>query len=162
MGLEFFERMLDPRRLLKLSERSPEAALAYIQVLRELGGGRSLERFAEREMGSGFFESNLNLAYLNNVFERKPSAMATWLTFARMANSRRMIDSLSQVISEFFRRRSGSSIGLGLLPISALSNLHWLARESGNADLAAALSVLADEGENENRLSSNPWRARSR
>jgi hypothetical protein len=34
---EFFERAFHPRYLLELSERSPEVALAWVQVARELG-----------------------------------------------------------------------------------------------------------------------------
>ena len=49
---EYFERVSDPRRLLELAQRNPEAALAYLQILHELGGEQSFARFVERDMGA--------------------------------------------------------------------------------------------------------------
>jgi len=142
MHPEFFDRMFHPRHLLDLCERNPEGALAYIQILREFGGDRFFERHVGRELRPDFFEENFHSTRLNSVFDRKPAALAVWLAFARLLKSRGSIQSLSKVTTEYFRRRGGIVNGLDSLPISSLADLRWLAEESQDNDLKAAISGL--------------------
>jgi len=54
--IKSFDRALDPQRLLKLSEHNPEGALIYLQILRELGGGRYFEEFFGKRMEPEFID----------------------------------------------------------------------------------------------------------
>ena len=75
--------MFHPRQLLELSERHPETALAYIQFLRELGGGRFLERSFERKMGLEYFERMFHPRQLLELSERYPEIALAYLQMYR-------------------------------------------------------------------------------
>lgn len=144
MLLEFFEDTFHSRHLLALTERSPELAVAYMEILREFVGDRFFERHVGREMRPEIFDEIFHSSHLNSVFDRKPAALAVWLRFARLLKSRGTIQALSKVIAEFFRRRGGISNSLNSLPISSLSDLRWLADESQDNELKRALSALLE------------------
>ena len=97
---EFFDRMFDERRLLELSEYNPERVLAYIQVLRELGGGQSIERFVEREMGPEFFKRMLDPRRLLELSERNPEAALAYIQVLRELGG-------GQFIERFVEREMG-------------------------------------------------------
>jgi hypothetical protein len=80
---EFFERVVDPRYLLELSERSPKGALAYLQIMREMGGGRYFERLVERDMGPEFFERLFHPRHLLDLSERNPEVALVYLQILR-------------------------------------------------------------------------------
>jgi hypothetical protein len=103
---EFFERMFDVRHLIDISERDPEAALAYLQVVRELGGGRHLERFVEREMGPEFFERMFHPRHLIELSERNPEAALAYLQVVRELGGGRHFERLveREIGPEFFER----------------------------------------------------------
>jgi hypothetical protein len=82
-SLELSERALHPRDLLELSERNPEGALAYIQMLRQLGGGRFLERYFERELGPEFFERLFHPGHLLELSERNPEGALAYVQMLR-------------------------------------------------------------------------------
>lgn len=103
---DFFDRILDPRHLLELSERNPEAALAYLQILQELGGGRYFERFVEREMESGFFDRMLDPRHLLELSERNPAAALAYLQILRELGGGKYFERFAErhMGSEFFDR----------------------------------------------------------
>jgi hypothetical protein len=79
---EFFERMFHPRQLMELIERNPEAALAYLQVLRELVRGEFFGHI-ERELGPQFFERMFHPRQLMELTERNPEAALAYLQVLR-------------------------------------------------------------------------------
>jgi hypothetical protein len=85
-----FKRKLHPRQLLEISEQNPEGALAYLQILSELGGGRHLEQFFDREMEPAFFERLLHPLQLLEICERNPEGAVSYLQILReLAGERR-------------------------------------------------------------------------
>jgi hypothetical protein len=114
----------------------------YVQLLRELGGERFLKQNIGKDTGLEFFERNFGLAHLNKVIDRRPAALAVWLTFTRMANSAGVTDSLGRLVVDFLHRHGRAGIGIALLPISALSDLRWLAAQTKIPELQAAVFEL--------------------
>lgn len=67
--------MLHPGYLMELSERNPEGALAFLQILRELVGGRYFEKFSLRNMPpEEFFDLVLHPQHLDILFFPLPQA----------------------------------------------------------------------------------------
>jgi hypothetical protein len=142
MKPEFLDRMLDPRYLLELSERNPEGALAYLQILRELGGGRYFEEFLSRRIKSEVLGRIFNFGKLLNLHTLKIHSLGVWLAFARLLNSKSIIDELGQAIRELLIRRPSFKARLFALPIASLSDLRWLAEQSEIAELCALVDEL--------------------
>jgi hypothetical protein len=133
-GEEFFERVLDPRYLLELSERNPEAALAMLQLARQLGGGRSLEHFVTRSrFGEEFFERVLDPRYLLELSERNPEAALAMLQLARELGGERFLE-------HFATRRGGEEFFERVLDPRYLLKL-----SERNPEAALAMLQLARE-----------------
>jgi len=75
--------MFDPRHLLELTQRYPEGALAYLQILREIGGGHYFERFIERDIGPEFFERMFHPRRLLELAQRNPEGALAYLQILR-------------------------------------------------------------------------------
>src|SRR5205823_4126336 len=79
---EFFERALDPRGLLELSERDPEAALAVLETIRELGG-RGRWRYERNILHREVTERLLDPRRLLRLSEHNPPAALAMLRVVR-------------------------------------------------------------------------------
>jgi len=93
----FFGRMFDPRHLLELSERNPEGALTYLQILRELGGGRFHEEFAGLRIDPKAMHRMFDPRQLLELSERNPEGALTYLQILRELDGGRFFE-------EFFAR----------------------------------------------------------
>jgi hypothetical protein len=100
---KFLDRILDPRHLLELSERNPEGALAYLQVLRDLGGGRYLEEHAGRRRDPKLIDRMFDPRDLLKLSERNPEGALAYLQILRKLGGRRYFE-------EFLGRRMGSKL----------------------------------------------------
>jgi hypothetical protein len=81
---ELFGRVFDPRYLLELTDRNPEAALAWLQLAREMRGGQFLEYFGRDPLhNQKVLERVLDPRYLFGLSERNPEAALAWLQLAR-------------------------------------------------------------------------------
>ena len=129
-GLGPFERMLHPRNLEVLSERSPEMALAYLQVFRELGGGRFLERYADPEVLKRLF----NPRQLVELTELNPEAALAYLQLFRELGDGRFLEHLAEpeVCERLFNPRRVLELA-GLNPQAALACLQ-IVRELGGGE----------------------------
>lgn len=74
-----FDRMLDPRYLLEFSSRSPEAALAFVQVFHEMGSIRYFEEFLDRYMVPELLERLFDNRFLIEISERNPERALAYL-----------------------------------------------------------------------------------
>lgn len=99
----FFKRMFDPRRLLELSEWNQELALAYLQMLRELGGGWYFDESAEQEVGPEFFERVFNGPRLLELGEWNPKLALAYLQMLREVGGGRYFE-------EFVEREMGPEL----------------------------------------------------
>ena len=93
----FFSRMANSRQLLILSERNPEGALTYLQILRELGGGRFLEVFADWRIDPEVMHRMFDPRQLLELSERNPEGALTYLQILRELGGGRFFE-------EFFAR----------------------------------------------------------
>ena len=89
--------MFDPRHLLELSERNPEGALIYLQILRELGGERYLEEFAGLRIDPKAMHRMFDPRQLLELSERNPEGALTYLQILRELGGGRFFE-------EFFAR----------------------------------------------------------
>jgi len=80
---KFLDRMLNPHYLLELSERNPEVVLAYLQILREWGGGRYFEEFIGRRMDPKLINRLFDPRYLLELSERNPEGALAYLQILR-------------------------------------------------------------------------------
>ena len=115
---EFFERALHPRQLLELAERSPESALALIQVMREIGGGRFL-----RHLQPEFFERAFHPRQLLELVERSPESALAWIQVMREIGGDSFLRHLEP---EFFERALHPRQLLELVERSPESALAWI------------------------------------
>jgi len=108
MYQKFFDRMFDPRQLLELSDLNPEGALAYLQILRELGGGRYFEEFFARRMPpEEFFERIFHPRQLLELSEHNLEGALAYLQILReLVGGRFFEEFLAQRMppEEFFDR----------------------------------------------------------
>ena len=103
---KMLERMIHPGRLLELSERNPEAALAYFQLLQEMGGWRVLEQYSEKEMGPKFFERMFHPRQLLELSERNPEGALAYVQLLREIGGGRLLERYSEkeMGPKFFER----------------------------------------------------------
>ena len=124
---EFFERALDPRRLLELSERNPEAAMAMLQLVREFAG----EHF-RKDFNLERFEAAFSNPLAARLLREKPASFAVML---RLVSGCEQSDVVTQVLaslsSALLWRGAGTSV-LEQLPLSALPDIQWFADRSGD------------------------------
>ena len=116
-------------------EHDPDALVALLQLARELGGERFLERFGEE-----LFERVFSSFELARLLNRKPAAFSVPLFLARKTESLRGIEVVKSSLLSFLNFR-GTSL-LGSLPITSLTDLWWLARKTGDPDLNSVLEPL--------------------
>ena len=134
---EFFERAFHPRHLLDIVERNPEAAMTWLQVVTELGGDRFIERH-----GQELFERVFDRFVVSRLLYEKPTAFAIALRLARISQSSRAIEIVEKCLAANSRDSRFGRVPIGALPISALSDVEWLAKKSGNPELRSALRKL--------------------
>jgi hypothetical protein len=122
---EFFERAFHPRHLLELSERNPEAALAWMQLLREVGGESFLRRLEPE-----FFERAFHPRHLLELSERNPEAALAWVRLLREMGGESFLRRLEP---EFFERAFHPRYLLELSERNPEAALAWvqLLREMG-------------------------------
>jgi hypothetical protein len=102
---ELLERMFSTHHLLELSERKPEAALAYGQILRELGSRVHFERLIEQNGGPDFFDRMLHPRHLLELSERNAEAAVAYLQILRELGGRYFERFMEQNMGpEFFDR----------------------------------------------------------
>jgi hypothetical protein len=142
MGAKYFERMFHVRHLVEFARRSPQGALAYVQVLTELGAGRYLEHFLEREFESGSFVRTFGQLHLLELSNDRISALQFWLAFARLLQSKHVVESLTEVFVEGLGDRIATINTLSLLPISSLADLRWLSARIDNPELQSIVAEL--------------------
>ena len=121
---EFFERLLDLRHLLELSQHNPEAALSLVELAWELGGGRLSERYAEE-----FRERKLDSSHhFVKLTERNPAAALVWLQIVRKFSGKHFVERFDKnyLSSEFFERMIQPHRLLELAEHSPKMALAWL------------------------------------
>ncbi len=115
---EFYNRAFDPRYLLELSERNPEAALAWVQMMKEFGGERVLNRRSQE-----FFERASHPRYLLELSERNPEAALAWVKMMKEFGGERVLHRLGP---EFFERASHPRYLLELSERNPEAALAWV------------------------------------
>jgi hypothetical protein len=135
---EFLDRLLHPRQLLNIGENNPELALTYLQLILELGGSKLL-----KDRADDLFEDAFDPFVLQRLLHTKPRVFAFALRLARITESKRGIDFLIESLMVISNRVDLSQT-LSAMPISAISDIHWLADHTGNPALHDALSRLSD------------------
>lgn len=136
-----FERAVDPRYLLELAERNPEAALAWIQMAIELHGERFLTKRGQ-ESFDRFFDHFVG----GRLLHEKPAAFAIALRLARITQSSRTLEVIGNCLLSRLQRSGRNSSVIGDLPISALSDVVWIANEMGNRELKHAIEEMCVTG----------------
>jgi hypothetical protein len=129
--------------MLELSERNPEGALAYLQILRELAGGRVFEEFVGKRMDPEFIDRIFNEHQLFGRTSRPMASLAVSLALARLCHSRRLVESLAGTISRRIQSGNLTEGQMSLLPIAAISDLRWLAEETKVPEIRGFLEKLS-------------------
>ncbi len=139
---DFFEHFFHPQQLLELSERNPEGALAYLQILRELGGSGYFEVFVAQRVTPGVIERAFDEHQLFDRRSRPMDSLNICLILARLCNSKKLVEKLGRTIGRRIQSGQLSEGLLSLLPIAAISDLRWLAKEAKVPELLEALDHL--------------------
>jgi ATPase family associated with various cellular activities (AAA) len=134
---EFFERALDPRHLFRGADSSPAVVLEWLALILELGGERVMQR-----IGPEFFDSIFDAVTLAQFLQQKPAAFAVALRLSRIAKSPKATEAVIECLASSLRISGIKRSVLATLPIEALPDLRWLAEETGQPDLNAALTLL--------------------
>lgn len=145
---EFFKRFLDRPHLFRELNRNPELALAWLALLLDLGGEGIMPR-----IGADSVDEIFDPIILTQLLKRKPTAFAVALRLSRIAKSRQAIEAVIETLASSLRDSGIKRSVLATLPIEALPDLRWLAEETGQPDLSAALTLAhgnQDEGEGAN------------
>lgn len=134
---EFVNRLFDPRRLIEISERNPEEAFSYLQILLEWGGRLNFERFIQQEMEPGILDRVFKPRNLAQLIERNPeAALACLRTLRELSGGRHFERHLEQELEpEFFDRlfHPGHLLDMSeRSPEAALAYLQ-IARDLGHA-----------------------------
>jgi hypothetical protein len=127
---------------LELIERNPDGALAYLQILREFGGGHFQEFLFRRMPREEFFDRMFDNRWLEFLRIGRIASLAAWLSFVRLFNSEVAVSKFDQVLRSFFADRS-SFTRLSTLPIGSLPDLRWLAEQSNSDTLRSLIAELA-------------------
>jgi hypothetical protein len=135
---EFMERALDPRYLLELSERNPEATLLWLQLILEVGGQRFLKK-----RGKEFFVRAFDRFVSARPLRHKPSALAVALRLARVIESPEVTNGVVQWLDSFSLGSATGQSAFSALPLVSLPNLHWLATRTGHKKLMSELSFFS-------------------
>jgi len=138
---ELFVRLLHPRYLLDLAERNPEAALSWVQLAREMGGKRWLERYGEEIFEQAFTEASVKRLLLH-----KPAIFIEALRLVQIFGWLRAADALLQSLASFLDRPGGDKTLLKQLPLEALPELQWLAQTTADRKLYSALQLILSDG----------------
>ena len=188
----FSERVYDSRYLLELSERNPEAALAWVQLVRELGGGRFVEDFARERIHPRLYERAFNPNYLLKLSEHNPVTALFWLQCVLDLGGMKFLEEHAQkfydrtfnnTAFECLARLNPYSFATALrlaramnipqvtdriirfvnykphqpnidsLPISAINDLNWIAKLSGNTEFFSGLGVETENSGTDHILS---------
>jgi len=130
---EHFDRIFHPRRLLEIIDRNPDAGLAYIRIMRELGGVRDFERYVDGEMGNEFLKHTFHPHRLLEKVERNPEVAVTYLQILRELRGGRTFEMFI-------------ASGMGLDPVDRLVDAsHVLALSDSNPEAAIAYLQLVKE-----------------
>nr|VFK60178.1 MAG: hypothetical protein BECKTUN1418F_GA0071002_12043 [Candidatus Kentron sp. TUN]VFK69636.1 MAG: hypothetical protein BECKTUN1418E_GA0071001_12033 [Candidatus Kentron sp. TUN] len=74
--------------------------------------------------------------------ERRMSSLSFWLAYARLSDSPRLIQALTDAISAGASNRKEFTRYLGNLPLAAFSDLRWLSKQTDNPDIRSVISEL--------------------
>ncbi|HXS02491.1 MAG TPA: hypothetical protein VN724_18105, partial [Pyrinomonadaceae bacterium] len=137
LHIGFFKRFLERPHLFREMNRNPELAFAWLALLLDLGGEDIVPR-----AGVNFVDDAFDPIFLKQLLKRKPATFAVALRLSRMIKSRQATGALIETLASSLRDSGIKRSLLPSLPIEALPDLRWLAEETGQPDLAAALTLL--------------------
>lgn len=86
---KFFDRIINPRHLKDFAMKNPEAAMAYLQTVREVSGGRYRDDHFARVIGHEVIDRMYNPRHLPKLSERSPDAALHYLQTLRDLGSER-------------------------------------------------------------------------
>jgi hypothetical protein len=142
---EFLEMAFHPRQIFELIEQNPETALVWIE-------------FAHRIIGDGFLRHMepefVERAFHPRLFREKPAALAVVLRVARLAQSPRTAAAVTEMLMSMLHQTGVDYSLVGSLPISAISDVAWLANETQSAELQLVIRNLATTWRNAGLLTS--------
>lgn len=136
------DRMWDQNLLRKLCIRDPEAVLEYMQNVREMGGQSSFENFLARNKETELMKGILDFMRRQYLRTEKIESLGVWLAFVRTLNSEAALKEIIQVIENKIVHRPIFRTQLAALPISSISDLRWLVRQSRSNELKSILDKL--------------------
>jgi hypothetical protein len=139
---QLLERALGESALLKVAQRSREAAINLAYVVCNIDGikpdGHITEEFLELVLDSKFLVQQLN---------RAPMILARAMEIIRVSNSQLGAAILSEALITLLDRPGGERNLLRRLPLQAWVGIEWLARSTTNSRLAdTLLRVAAGKG----------------
>ena len=143
MGPELLKHRFGLRTFLRLMERNPKGTLAYVQVLREVGGGRYFEGLLEGGSGPGVLKRMFHAGALLEGGAYGTSWLSAWLGCARLFESGHLNQLLVETLSEELDHRDDMKDRLALLPISSLGDLRWLAEQTADLELRSLVEELS-------------------
>lgn len=92
-------------------------------------------------IGADSVDETFDPIILTQLLKAKPAAFAVALRLSRIAKSRQAIEAVIETLASSLRDSGIKRSVLATLPIGALSDLRWLAEETGQPDLGAALTL---------------------
>lgn len=125
---------VDMGQIVELSQRHPEAALAWFDLLHRWGAGQRLVYLCE-----GLELESVSARSLAELFARRPAGIAAALRVARLARSRKLVLALGELFGSNDGRSEWVAHILGYLPMSAVPDLRWLAGELNDRTLLTEL-----------------------
>ena len=134
---QWVERFSHPSILMELTERNPATALNFVQLARELGGERWIERYGDK-----FVNQMFRPVYLKWLLANRPAEFAQMLSLARLLDSNHAAEAVQQAMFSRQHRSVGERMLLKRLPLEALSDLQWVIKTTGNNQLAEALRSI--------------------
>jgi hypothetical protein len=148
MDSDFFDRMFHPRRLLELSERNPEEALAYLQIIHELGGVRFSDLHID-QIDPEFLERMFHPGRLLELSERNPEGALAYIQILRELDGGGFLHNytVKQMPQEFFKGNLGSTHLMRIFDRKPLAIVVWLifVRLANSSDATKSIvRVLAE------------------
>ena len=122
---------------LKEMNNNPEILLAWLALVLDFEGEGALQR-----IGRDSFDGTFDTVILAQLLKRKPAAFAVALRLARIVKSSQAIEAVIETLASSLHDSGIKQSVLATLPIEALPDLRWLAEETGQPDLSAALALV--------------------
>lgn len=131
------EEAFHPRQIIQLIESNPKIALSWVQLSKEFDAGRLL-RHVEQEL----LERVLDPHKLDRLLRHQPGSFASVLRLCRSLESSRVASALEEYLTPALDSSNDAVALIGNLPLSAFSDLQWLASVSRNRQLEDTLRSL--------------------